>query len=347
MSGTTDVVLAGELVAPGRGELDTDPQDQLARLVAEWLAAVTGPNPSQHTIRAYRADLVGPAGWFAWCAEHGVDVMRPRKVHIDLYAKVLTTTPTARTGRPPAKATVARKISVVASWYGFLHDEGYLDAVPVRKRARPKVPNESSTRGLDRDEARALRTRLRHEPATDRAVVETLAGTLLRVSELCALHVGSIAINAGAVVMTVVGKGDKTRVLPLSAPVAAAVDDMLGERARAAGLESADQLDPYSPLFVRVSGARYTQRSVCRLLARVARAAGIKRPEQVTPHVLRHTGITLMLDAGESLHAARDVAGHAGVSTTERYDRARGRLGRTRTAVHRLAEYTAPDDEDG
>lgn len=332
--------IEGEIVERGTPGTDvalpTNTPASLATLVREWLAAVTGTPPSIHTLRAYCTDI---DTWFGWCAraDSPIDPLAARRADVDLYAKWLSITPTERTGRPPAKATLARKIACVASFYKFLFEEGHIEAVPVRKKVRPVIPNISTTRGLSREEATAILGRLELESSTDRAMVQLLIEQGLRVSEMASLNVCSIRVNGGFHTITAHGKGDKTRELKLTAGTTASLYQMLDERATAGGLESREQLDPDSPLFVTTGGGRYTQRTVMRVMQRIARAAGIAEFSHISPHVARHACATLMLAAGVGIHVVRDQLGHTSTSTTERYDRARNAL--ARSGVDKLADF--------
>ncbi len=328
---------AGELVlAGGPAEVAAGPRDLLGELVARWLLAVLGPVPSPASYRAYRADI---GRWLDWCAEHGVDPFKPSKTHGDVYSKTLAATPT-RYGKPPRPATVARMLASVSSFYAFAVDEGAAAVVPIRSRARPKVEQVSTTRGLSRGEAAAFVRRLGHESTFDRAVVRTLLIEGIRAAELSGLNIDSIGVDTGRPVMTVVGKGGRSRTLVLDGSVVVAVGDMLDERARARGLPGADELPGHEPLFAREDGRRLSQRSTARILQRVARGAGIAAFRQITPHVLRHACATLALDSGRvGIHEVRDQLGHAHLSTTERYDRSRRRLSRSAATVTALAAF--------
>lgn len=325
-----------DLAVPAGGELSTEPPDRLGPLVARWLLAVA---ESRDTVRGYRTDI---AGWFGFCTAHGLDPLEVGKSHVDVWVRWLTVTPTKRTGRPPAVATIARAVAAVSSFYAFAVDEGAVEVHPVRKRARPHVPNISSTVGLSRDEARAFMRRLLVESPRDRAVVRMLLVEGLRVAELRGLDVGSVQIREGHVTIRIVGKGRKERRVVLAAPVVEAVDGYLEQRAAEQGLPGAGDLDRDTPLFTGGGGVRLSQQAVTRIVRRIARAAGIRSWASLSPHSLRHACATLMLDAGAALHVVRDQLGHSASSTTERYDRARGAL--SRTGVHALAAFITPDE---
>lgn len=333
-------VLAGEVLpaaaGPGR-EVATGGRDQLAAAIDAWLLRVAR---SEHTVRGYRSDL---ALWLAWCDRLGVYPLDVHRSHLDAWLRVTEHTPT-RTGRPPAEATLARRVASVASFYGFAVDEGLTPSVPVGRRGRPKAPNVSTSSSLSRDEAIAIRRRLVVESPLDRAVVLVLLLGGVRVGELGALNVGSVGYDSGHVVLRVQGKGRRVRTTVLAGPVVEALDGLLGQRAAEAGVPVED-LDQAAPLLPNRAGGRLTQQQVTRIVKRVARGAGVRGWRQVTPHVFRHAFITLALDNGAALHVVADHAGHASVSTTKRYDRARGAL--SRTPVHGLAAFTEPEPEQG
>lgn len=330
-------VVAGELVLTGGAALSTDVPDQIQPHIAGWLLAVAH---STQTLRAYQGDV---REWFGWCAAHHVDPLEVTRSHVDVWARWMAGHPSARTGRPLAASSRARRLSTVASLYAWLVDAGVVAAVPVRRSARPKVPAVSTTVGMDQAEARAFLARLAVESVTDRALLLVLLLDGLRVSEATGCTVGSVGWSAGQVTLAVLGKGGRPRTLVLPAPTVAAVEEMLTARAAAAGLGGAADLPEGEPLFARAGGGRVTQQAVFRTVQRVARAAGVRSWAVLSPHSLRHSCATLLLDQGVPLHVVRDQLGHAAAATTERYDRARNALGRTGAAVHGLAAALVPD----
>jgi len=146
----------------------------------------------------------------------------------------------------------------------------------------------------------------------------------LRVSEACGADVGDLGVERGHRVLTVTRKRGRVERVPLAPPTVEALEDYLG--ARTAG-----------PLFVDRRGNRLDRHDAARVVRRVARAAGITK--HLTPHSLRHTAVTLALDAGVPLRDVQDMAGHADPRTTRRYDRARQSL--DRHATYALAGYLA------
>jgi integrase/recombinase XerD len=333
----TAEVLHGDLVPTGDmpgGVLAVPGSPEAVDLVRAWLLACA---KTPDSLRAYRT---GIEQWLAYCAGSGLDpVDDVQRVHADAWLRHMEATPTARTGRPPSKATCAQRVAIVASFYEYLVDDGRLTQSPVRRRGRPKAPTESATVGLSRSEAAAFRRRCREkETPLDRAVLDTLLGCGLRVSELIGADLADIAPEEGETVLTVVGKGGKVRKVVCGAGVVDAITGMVEQRAARAGVP-ADELPVDAPLFATAAGARLSDRSVSRLVQRVARAAGITSWARLSPHSLRHTCATMQLDAGVPIDRVQHMLGHADTRTTQRYDRARGAL--HRSGAHRLDQYLA------
>ncbi len=308
----------------------------LHRLVRAWLLTVRrGPQHSRHTDRAYEADL---AQFFRFLDEHRVDPLRVRNVHTDAWRHHLSVAPSARTGRPVRQATLARKISTIASFYRYLVDEGLVEKVPVRTRGRPQMPTESTTVGMSLDEWAAFQDKLAQlDWPAERAILHVLAYTGLRVEELCALTVGSLGHTDGRPVLILFGKGGKRRVVPLEPTPLAAVNEVLAGYAAELDCKVED-IPGERALFVRENGTRFNQQAVYRLVQRVARAAGIPSWRKLSPHSLRHTLTTLLLDQGEQIHIVAGLMGHASPATTQRYDRSRGSVARGAPALGRLSE---------
>lgn len=320
--------VSGELVSLAGGELATDAPDTLRPLVAGWLLSVA----SDHTRRAYATDLTG---WLTWCAVHGVDPLDVERGHVDAWIRTIERVPSPRTGRPPARATVARRVAAVASWYGYLLDAGRLDRMPVHRRSRPRVPGDhSDTVGLSRGEARAFLRAVAAEPAGVRSALLLMLDTGRRVAEVTDADVDQLGHDRGHQVLDVTGKGGATHRVPLPAAVVDALATHHAERTAAAG---GGRLT--GPLVTTGDGRRLTQSSLARAVRRVARTAGVPSWAALSPHSLRHSFATLALDAGASLRDVQDALGHADPRTTRRYDRARNNLDRSPT--YTVAAYLA------
>lgn len=334
------VVVDGDVVD---AELVDDRDADLRDIIDAWILAKDGSRNSgspgvgpSNTERSYRRAI---GQWLEFCARTGVHPMRARKVDVESWHRGLARTALPRTGRPPAKATLAHMVSVVASFYEFCVDEDYLEAVPVRSSTRPSAPKHSTTRGLSAVEAAKLRLAARDPEVAslrDRAIVEVLLGEGPRVAELAGLRIGSYGYNAGVRTLRVLGKGDKVREVRCSTAVVDALDAYLADRAAKDGVRVA-QLDPDAPMFPSAAGGALSQQAVMRTVQRLAKAAGIADAHQLTPHVLRHTCVTLMLDAGVPIERVKEQVGHESITTTLRYDRSRTSL--ARSGVDTYAQY--------
>lgn len=306
----------------------------------DWFAAwIVATAKTPDSIRSYR--LVGDM-WRAYLGASGLDLLDVERVHFDAWMYGLRTTPTGRTGRTPAPATLAHRTAAIASLYDYLVEVGALDRSPVPRKGRDKAPAESSTVGMSQPEAIAFKARCReHESVDDRGILVTMLGTAARVAEAAALDVGDVAPEEGEIVITIrEGKGRKARKVVAGAEVVEVIDLAVRRRADELGLDDPADVPLDTPLF-RTSRGRYTQRTVARLVQRVARAAGVKSWASLSPHSLRHTFATMSLDAGVPLDQVADAMGHAHTSTTKRYDRARGKVRRVAGVAHALDAYLA------
>ncbi|HKD16428.1 MAG TPA: tyrosine-type recombinase/integrase, partial [Thermoanaerobaculia bacterium] len=151
-------------------------------------------------------------------------------------------------------------------------------------------------------------------PERERALFELLYATGLRVSEAAGLDLEDVDFSARLVRVT--GKGSRERIVPFGEAAADALEAYLPSRA-ALRRRADDDGEPGEPLFVNARGGRLTSRSMARLLKRRLRAAGL--PAEISPHALRHTFATHLLQAGADLRAIQELLGHASLSTTQKY----------------------------
>jgi site-specific recombinase XerD len=310
-----------------------------ARLTASWLAEL-----SPHTRTGYFRDL---AHFLSWCQDQRLDPRTARPSDLSQYRAGLE-----RPGaRPPAPATVHRRLSAISSWYRYLLANGAagVAANPAAGTRRPRVDRDASaTVGLTIAEVQALlgaadqlaRTRTGQpadQPAghhraralaalRDRALLRLLADLGLRIGEALALDVDALTYNRGRRTLRYLGKGGRQRERPLSAHALAALDDYLAARAGATG-------DPAAgPLFATTGRAggpgRLTEPAAFRLVRRLAAAAGLASAGRLSPHSLRHAFATNARELGIALEDVQDAMGHADARTTRRYDRARHALHR-------------------
>ena len=299
-------------------------REELVAFTDGWLA---NRRLSDHTRDAYRRDVLS---WLDWCLSRDLDPMSATFIHINAYARELESTSEGRTGRPFTAATVARKLSGLSSWYGFLVKVNAIAANPVGGADRPRVNRDhSATVGLSADEVDALLTAAEADtvPARVRnlAIVSVLADLGLRVGEVVGLDVENLGYERGHRTVRFTGKGGVRRQRALTPASTAAVETYLMHRAAAAEV-AIDDLR--GPLFVTASGARLDRHAVFRLIRRLAEAAQIPSYAKLSPHSLRHAFATAARDEGVPLEDVQDAMGHADPRTTRRYDRDRHNLDR-------------------
>ncbi|HVY48141.1 MAG TPA: tyrosine recombinase XerC, partial [Minicystis sp.] len=268
---------------------------------AERLAVERRASP--HTVAAYRRDLAQLA---VFVAERRPSAKGPADVDVLVLRGFLGQL--ARTHAPPS---IARKIASVRAFYRDLQKRGEVAENPALELALPKVRRTLPT-FLNVDAAAEVVTAPAGddaEAARDRAVLEVLYGSGLRVSELAGLDLDAIDLAAASA--RVVGKGSKERVVPLGSHAVAALRAWIarrGELARPAAGRA---------LFVSRRGARLGVRRIQALVHRYG-ALGAGRAD-LHPHALRHTFATHLLDGGADLRAIQKLLGHASLSTTQRY----------------------------
>jgi len=259
------------------------------------LALEKGASP--HTLRSYRTDLLeftrrGVAdASSAWLRAVDARAVRAYLAHLH--------------GRGLDAVSVARKLASLRSWFRFLVRRGVLERNVAREIRGPRLPRKLAS-FLPIDEATSLvegRAIGGAERRRDVALLEFLYATGLRVSEAAGLDVSGL--DRAQQTVRVLGKGGKERIVPYGRRAATALEAYLAERAER------------GPLFTSRRGRRLTVRSIHSIVKRSAAASGITR--RVSPHTLRHTFATHLLDAGADLRAIQELLGHSRLSTTQRY----------------------------
>jgi integrase/recombinase XerC len=284
------------------------------RLFLEALAAEKGF--SAHTIRAYGHNLSELAAYIAGDGD-------PEKARDDsarLGALILEQVDEVQVrgylgylhGRN-MKSTVARKLAAIRSFFRYLQKHRLIAQNPVENLHAPKhekpmpvyLPVDDMFRLLDAVKPVGV-LGLRN-----RAILETLYSTGVRVSELAGLDLRDVDVANG--LMRVSGKGGKQRLVPVGAKALAA----LAAYRQALADETGVSPDGDGAVFLNHRGGRLTTRSIARIVDKMARACALAVP--VSPHAMRHSFATHMLDAGVDLRAVQELLGHSSLSTTQRY----------------------------
>jgi integrase/recombinase XerC len=212
--------------------------------------------------------------------------------------------------------TLARKLSTLRSLYRYLVREGLSAANPARGVASPRRPKKLPTVLPEEEVAALVEAPEAGAPLAlrDRAFLELLYASGLRVSELTGLSLGDLDLAAGTV--RVLGKRRKERIVPVGRRALEAIDRYL-DQARPALAAGPDHARAGDALFLNWRGGRLSARSVARALDKWVLAAGL--PRHVHPHVLRHCFATHLLANGADLRGIQELLGHASLSTTQRY----------------------------
>jgi integrase/recombinase XerD len=284
-------------------------RDAIAKQIQRFLDHLTVERGlSPHTIAAYRRDLERYA---AFLRERGISDGR-RVDERAVAAHVATVSASTHGDGKPYRATsVVRALSSVRAFHRFLLREGQVRTDPTAPVVRPKLPRslpkplsvEEVARVLAAPDGSAKGLR-------DRAVLETLYGAGLRVSELVGLDVDDIDLEEGSV--RVLGKGGKERDVPVGRYARDAVSAYL-TRVRPQFATARSR----SALFLNQRGGRLTRQGCAGILAARAKEAGISK--KVSPHTLRHSFATHLLEGGADIRVVQELLGHASVATTQVY----------------------------
>ena len=277
----------------------------------EALAAEKGY--SAHTLRAYRHNLMEFAAYLA--GDPALSASDPRALDAVRAEQVDAMQIRGWLGYLHGrnrKSSIARKLAAVRSFFRYLHKHRRIENNPAAAVRTPKH-GKPMPRYLSVDDMFRLIDAA--GPADllglrNRAIVESLYSAGLRVSELAGMNVEDIDYDQAVVRVT--GKGNKQRVVPMGEKALAALSGY-----RQALREEKNIPAARGALFLNKDGGRLTTRSIARIVDKFARACGLAVP--VSPHALRHSFATHMLDAGADLRAVQELLGHRSLSTTQRY----------------------------
>jgi integrase/recombinase XerD len=287
----------------------TDEPDLLPLDVEEWLswlATEKGRAPS--TLEAYRRDA---RRWCDWLGKRGLELDSAGEPDVAAYIADLRE-------RGLAEATRARAVVVVRSLHRFLADEGRTGDDAAAEIDTPRVPA-GLPKALSEPEVMALlQSVVGDEPVArrDRAILEVLYGTGLRISELVGLRLGDLDLESA--LLRAFGKGSKERVVPVGRHAVDALADWLRPGGRPSlAPERWKRRPDAEAVFLNQRGGRLTRQGAWLVVTRWGTVAGLAG--KLTPHVLRHSCATHMLDHGADIRSVQEMLGHASVSTTQVY----------------------------
>jgi integrase/recombinase XerC len=288
----------------------------LSHAIGEFQAYIADERRfSPRTVLAYRTDLDRFAGFWETEFAHENAAKTPlSKIDTLTVRSYLASLHRARL----SNRSLARHLSTLRSFFRWACREGHLEKNPARGLPSPRIPRTLPRALTLPDTERLLESEAAEEtllPERERALFELLYATGLRVSEAAGLDLEDVDFSARLVRVT--GKGSRERIVPFGETAAEALRAYLPVRAALRRTVEEDDPESGEPLFVNARGGRLTTRSMARLLKRRLRAAGL--PEEISPHALRHTFATHLLQAGADLRAIQELLGHASLSTTQKY----------------------------
>jgi integrase/recombinase XerC len=294
----------------------------------EFLASEKGY--STHTCRAYRHDLeefihtVASGDGGTEAATEGSGDFKPDQITVLVIRRYLTVL-----HKKNGKSTIARKLSAVRSFFKYLVKHGIISNSPAELVMTPKQARHIPLH-LSVDDMLRMLDAIPGDTVVDlrnRAMFETVYSCGLRISELAGMNVSDVDFSGG--IVRVVGKGNKERRVPIGRHALEAIEAYRKRLARETGIG----MEAGAPLFLNKYGKRLTTRSMARFLEKVARQCGL--PVPVSPHALRHSFATHMLDAGADLKVVQELLGHENLATTQRYTHVSiGRLMETYDKAH-------------
>ncbi len=313
--------------------------DELARLVAEhdtWLTVERGL--AANSLSAYRRDLLRYA---AFLRRQGIK--SAASIEEDTVAAYVEDLRKARKEdgvSDLAPSSIARAIAAVRSFHRFCAEEGLVESDPSEEIGAPPVP-QGIPKALREDEVEALLDAVVGDlPAVlrDRAILETLYGTGMRISELVALNIGAVDFEGGFV--RVFGKGSKERLVPLAGSALSSVMAYVEQgRDELTSTRKSPRLDR-DALFLNSRGGRLTRQGCWKIVRRYGQRAQLG--EDLYPHVLRHSCATHMLERGADIRIVQELLGHARITTTQIYTKvSNDRLREVYEAAHPRARMHA------
>jgi integrase/recombinase XerD len=271
-----------------------------------WLGVERGRSPN--TLVAYRRDLFA---YVAWLHERDVELDAVSEADIVDYVGHLRAS-----GK--AASSVARALVAVRAMHRFSADEGSVRDDPAADVERPRVPK-GLPKALSEAEVERLLGTVEGSTAAarrDRAILEVLYGAGLRISELVGMSLGDVDLEGA--LLRVRGKGDRERVVPLGRLARESLRAWLAQEGRPSFVpERWRRRDDADAVFLNTRGGRLSRQGAWGVVRKHGDLAGLG--DELSPHVLRHSCATHMLDHGADIRAVQELLGHASISTTQLY----------------------------
>ena len=271
-----------------------------------WMATERGR--SANTLAAYRRDLVG---YTSWLAAHAMTVHDVDRAGLDAFVS-------RRRADGSAAASVARQVAAIRMLHRFLVEEGIRRDDPTADIEGVRVPAGIPHPLSEQEVAALLQAPATNDPVglRDRALLEFLYATGARISEACGLSLGDF--DSEEQLVRLLGKGSKERVVPYGRHAAAALAEWLGPSGRP-HMEPARwaRRGDAEAVFLNTRGARLSRQAAWAIVKKYGDRVGIG--DKLSPHVLRHSCATHLLDHGADLRIVQELLGHASISTTQVY----------------------------
>jgi integrase/recombinase XerC len=303
-------------------EMEHHPEKALIDSFLESL--VTEKGYSDHTRRAYQKDLLDFLSFWAESPfAHSARQKRAPAVKLKQIDGIMLRGYLGFLHRKNRKTTIARKLSAIRSFFKYLVKNGIILENPAELVLTPKQ-DKTLPVYLSVDEIFRLLDSIQTDTLLglrNRAIFETLYSSGIRVSELAEMNFSDVDFSAA--VVQVSGKGNRQRIVPVGQKALAAIKAYRTRLQKQTGSRSITE----GPLFLNRFHKRLSPRSIARILKKLVETAGLLTP--VSPHALRHTFATHMLDAGADLRTVQELLGHKSLSTTQKY---------THVSIDRLME---------
>lgn len=280
--------------------------DPLVERFCRWMQVERGRSPN--TVAAYRRDL---GQWGSWLADQGSSLNRASETHVVGFVEFLR-------ARGDAPASAARRLAALRMFHGFLLVEGLRSDDPSVAVEGVKVPK-GVPKPLSESEVARMLAAVTGDAAADvrdRAMLEFLYATGARISEMCGLGLADLDVPGRLV--RLFGKGSKERIVPFGGEAASRLEAWLSVGGREMlAPERWRTSDDRDAVFLTDTGRRMNRQKAWAVVRDAGRRAGITA--EISPHVLRHSCATHMLEHGADLRVVQEMLGHASISTTQIY----------------------------